>query len=329
MRKLNSAVVGCGAIFENHALGINNLKNANLYAVCDTNIERLNEKAEKYNCKAFSSFDELIRDEEVDVIHICTPHYLHVPMAIEAMKNGKHVLLEKPMALDAQQAQQLVDCEEKYKVSLGICFQNRFNSTNIRVKELIESGCLGKIYSVKATLYWHRDEEYYLKSDWRGRWATEGGGLLINQAIHTLDLLMWFFGDVEKVEATVSNHKLKNIIEVEDTSEAYIKFKNGVEGYFYGTNTYPINEAVSIEIVSENANIKLQERLEVIYNNGSKETLEEVRKKGEKGYWGLSHGKLIEKFYSCINHKKFEICPEEGIKSLQFIEKIRESSNKK
>ncbi len=329
MNRLNAAIIGCGAIHGNHANPIISCPEANLVAVCDINEEKARAVAEKYNCRFYTDYKEMLDQADIDVVHICTPHYVHAPMAVDAMRKGKHVLTEKPMAMTPEEAREMIRVSEETERVLGVCFQNRYNATSVKIKELLESGKAGRILGAKAFVTWHRDEKYYTESGWRGTWETEGGGVLINQAIHTLDLLQWFLGDIESIHANVDTRLLKGVIAVEDTAEATIRYRNGASALFYATNCYPANSPVEIEIICENATIKLSDQLTIKYKDGETETVsEENPKTGEKSYWGSSHKYLIHDFYKKLSEgAPFGIDGKAGIKALEMIRAIYVSSN--
>jgi len=326
MDLLKVAIVGCGSIYENHAKALNDYEGAELHTFCDIKVDRALDAVKKYGGSATSDFNEVVNDNEIDVVHICTPHYLHTPMAIEALKHGKHVLLEKPMAMNSEEAEKLIKVAEESDRHIGICFQNRYNDTNVKIKELLDSKETGAILGARAFVTWHREGKYYSESDWRGKWSTEGGGVLINQAIHTIDLLQWFLGDIESVSGNAATRKLGDLIEVEDTAEAYIKFKNGAGALFFGSNCYAINAPISIEIVCENATLRLEDELIIKWKDGRVETCYENKETGEKSYWGLGHSKLIKDFYNSIETgKQFAITPREGAIAIKIIDDIRKS----
>ena len=151
--------------------------------------------------------------EHPDIVHVCTPHHLHAPMAIECLRRGVHVLLEKPVATTVADGEAVVRAAEASTATVGVCFQNRFNPTVRAIRDLLDAGTLGDLLGGRAAVTWFRDESYYEARPWRGRWAESGGGVLINQAIHTLDLLQWFLGDVTTVRGvatragTVGQHR--------------------------------------------------------------------------------------------------------------------------
>ena len=174
---------------------------------------------------AYASLEEMLENEQVDVLHICTPHYLHTPMAVYALEKGVHVFTEKPPAISRDQFATLKAAAKENHARLGICFQNRYNESTKAMEEILASGENGKIVGARAFVSWMRTKEYYAESDWRGKWETEGGGCLINQSVHTLDLLNLFMGGQPvETQAHMMNYHLKDVIEVEDTVSAYIRY---------------------------------------------------------------------------------------------------------
>ncbi|HEX3047705.1 MAG TPA: Gfo/Idh/MocA family oxidoreductase [Bacillota bacterium] len=298
MEGFQSAIIGCGSIFGVHAKAVQQLDEARLAAVVDINETKAAEAAERYNCSSYTDYRQMLQDKQIQVVHICTPHYLHAEMAIAALQSGKHVLVEKPMAITFADAETMIRIARETGKRLGICFQNRYNFTASRIKNLLDSGRAGKVLHAKAAVKWHRDAAYYQNCGWKGKWATEGGGVLINQAIHTLDLLQWFLGEITSITGAVATTGLRNIIEVEDTAEAVIKFKNGVTADFFATNCHPVDEPVELEIECEQLNLKLAGELMIQSRDGQVERVAEVNTRtGAKAYWGCSHAALIADFY--------------------------------
>lgn len=328
MSKLRAAIIGCGAIHKTHAQAIIDNPNAELVSVVDIDAEKAEQSAKLYNCRYFTDYKDMLNDKEIDVVHLCTPHYLHAPMAIDSMLAGKHVLTEKPAAIKSSDVMRMAEVSKNTGKSLGVCFQNRFNNTSARIKEILSSGKAGKILGAKAMVTWKRDEEYYASGYWRGTWEMEGGGVLINQSIHTLDLLQWFCGDVVKIKGSYDTRLLKHVIEVEDTAEATLIFKNGSAGLFYATNCYAAHSPVEIEIICENALIKLSDNLTITYKSGETEHVSDsLSSVPGKSYWGSGHAVLIDEFYNCIlEQRPFLIGPEEGVKTIKLIEGIYESA---
>jgi len=325
---LNAAVVGCGAIAPMHINSLLDFSDRKLYAVADIIKERADDFSRRFNCKAYYSFDDVLEDDNIDVIHICTPHFLHAEMIIRGLRAGKHVLCEKPLAISFSQAEEILKAAESCQRIAGICFQNRYKETSRKVKELLSSGRVGKVLGAKAFVTWHRDRNYYASSPWRGKWATEGGGVLINQAIHTIDLLRWFLGDVDRVEGTISTRLINDVIEVENSAEALISFKSGVNALLYATSCYCVDSPVVIEIFCESARIFMDDSLTVTFSDGSKEFYHEVDiNTGCKLCWGDYHCRLIDEFYNCIaSGRPFPVSLEEGYKTLKIVLDIYKSN---
>ena len=223
---LRVGIIGCGCIFTMHATSCSHLENAMLVGVCDIKKERADAAAEKYNVKAYYDYKELINRENIDVVHVCVPHYLHPIISKYAIEAGVNVLCEKPMSIKYEDALENVVLAEKNNVKHGIIFQCRFNDSAKLVKEKIEDGTLGKIISARVVLTWSKPDEYYSLSDWKGTWDKEGGGVLIDQAIHSVDLANWFINDeVESVQAHMSNRG-HSIMEVDDTAKIFTNPSN-------------------------------------------------------------------------------------------------------
>lgn len=289
----NVCVVGYGAIGPLHADGISRAKNARLYAVCDINQEKINRCQKKYeNVIGYEDFYEMLKNDKIDSVHICTPHYLHYEMIAAALKAGKTVVSEKPVTITREDFDKLLANENRDK--LALVFQNRLNPCIKMLKSVIEEKKLGEIRCARAILTWQRTREYYLADVWRGKWATEGGGLLINQAVHTLDLMSYLIGDIQTVKANMATYALNDTIEVEDTLSAYFKYTSGVTGVFFGTNAYGANNSPEIEIRFAHGIARYMD--DKLYINGEV-VCENVTATGEKAYWGTTHGNLVVNFY--------------------------------
>ena len=301
---MNIAIVGCGAIAHTHATSIFNIGGNNLVAFADIRLDRAEEFSKKFGGKAYSSLEEMIEMEKIHVLHICTPHYLHTAMALYALELGVHVFMEKPPVISKEQLSQLEQIHSNAR--LGFCFQNRYNPSVIKVKEMLSNNELGSILGVRGILTWNRPLEYYKKSDWRGRLETEGGGVLINQAIHTMDLMQYFIGDKPvSVDAMITNHHLKDEIEVEDTMSAWIQYPK-LNACFYATSAYCKNSAPLIELECEKGTIRLEDMVVTYYEpDGTVNSIPIERKVGYgKSYWGAGHEDCIRDFYRCITNEQ-------------------------
>lgn len=302
---MRAAIVGCGSIAHVHAAAIHQIEGTELVAFADIVPERARNFQEKYGGKAYASLEEMLDCEKIDVLHICTPHYLHVPMLLYAVKHNVHVFSEKPPVISAKQLHQLLNL--KTSKHFGFCFQNRYNASIRLVKEMLASGVTGKILGARGIVTWGRDASYYTDSGWRGRLATEGGGVLINQSIHTMDLLVYLLGKPLEVEASIQNHHLKNIIEVEDTMEAYIRFA-GLDAIFYASTAYSENVPPIIELSCENLLIRIEDQSVIcLRRDGTVETPELPHTKAPgKNYWGSGHQSCIQDFYlSILENRNF------------------------
>ena len=299
-KNIRAAIVGCGGIAKVHAKCLSQIENVKLIAFADKAVEKAETFSQEFKGNYYASLEDMISLEEIDVLHICTPHYLHVPMAVYALEHGIHVFMEKPPVISYEQLKQLQNVStDQY---LGICFQNRYNPSVIQVKKLLDSGVPGKITGGRAIVTWSRGEEYYTQSGWRGELKTEGGGVLINQAIHTLDLLTLFLGKPLKAEAVLANHHLKGIIEVEDMMEAWITYQDNRNACFYATTAYGVDMPPLIEIVCENMTIRMEELEVTCYEKSGKVTHLPIEAKGAlgKSYWGAGHMDCIRDFYNSI-----------------------------
>jgi predicted dehydrogenase len=296
---IHAAIIGCGSVAPVHAHALKQLSNVELVACADTNIERAQRMAGEYNIRAYASMEELLASEQVQVVHLCTPHYLHTPMAEAAAARGIHVFTEKPPVISREQWARLKKASDAVRV--GVCFQNRYNEGVVQMKKLLGEGSLGKALGARAFVTWTRDRGYYENSGWRGQLATEGGGALINQAIHTLDLMVYLMGKPSNVESSLSNHHLKGIIQVEDALEVYMTFEQA-PGLFYATTAYCMNSPVLLEIACENGTLRLEgQALSLLWKDGRIQRLEyEAPLNVAKDYWGGSHITCIADFYDAL-----------------------------
>jgi len=296
---LNAVIIGCGAISVVHAHAINNSEFAKLYGVCDTDKDKLDAAVEKHGCKGYTSIEEVLEDENVDVVHICTPHYLHAPMLEASVKAGKKVVVEKPMTMNFDQYRHAYAVVKEYDGAVCSIIQNRFNPCIVKIKEMIESGKYGNVTGLRGILTWKRDAKYYASGPWRGKWATEGGGVVINQALHTIDLLCYLGKKPKSVKANYDNRSLQGIIEVEDTAEATIRMEDGINALFYATNAYCRDSCYDLEVVMENAYLKyMLNNLYLIENGEMTMICSDKADVCGKACWGGGHATVIGNFYS-------------------------------
>lgn len=334
-KMLEVSLVGCGNISATHLPILSSLNCVRLSSVCDIVQQKADSAAKKYTCKAFYDFETMLVKDKPDCVHICTPHYLHTAMAETALKMGINVLCEKPLAIDKKSLDSLRMAAQKSNAILGVCFQNRYNEAVIKTKEIINSNHFGKLIAAKGNVSWFRNKDYYSDS-WHGKLSKEGGGVLVNQAVHTADLLRFLVGsNVKKVEAHVFNDSLKGICEVEDTAAVRYEFENGVIGILNATNAFSLNADVTLDFYFEHGDKLHIEGLELyrFKNDGNVERLTEVSqdKFHGKTYWGNGHEALISDFYRCvIEHCPFSIDALEGGKATEeFIAAYKSSKSQK
>jgi len=245
-REIGFGVVGLG-MGKHHALAITNARSARLVAVCDVDEERLKQVMAQYGCRGYGEYRELLADEEVEVVAICTPSGMHVDMALEAVALGKHLIVEKPVDIRVDKIERLIEAGRNAGVKMQAIFQSRTVPLHRRMKEAISEGRLGKLIGVHATLPWYRKQTYYEgpHGSWKGTWAMDGGGSLMNQGVHTVDLVQWLVGRVRSVMGAFGVYAHE--IETEDTSVAVLKFENGEQKMLrlYGPKEQVESEGVS------------------------------------------------------------------------------------
>ncbi len=322
-----AAVIGMGVIAPIHFAAIKDNQNITLVGVCDIEEGKRAEAPE--GVPFFTDYKEMIREVKPDVVHICLPHYLHVPVSEEAARMGVHVFCEKPVAMNRKEAQEFAEFEAAHpQIHMGICLQNRSNESVERLKELIDSGEYGAVTGIRGTVPWYREKEYYEVQPWRGKWETAGGGCMINQSVHTLDLMYHLGGPVREIKA-VTAQLLDYGIEVEDTVAARLTFENGANGVFLATIANYENESVQISVRTERARFLIMDNiLYRIGDDGSKELLmEDAKLPGTKFYYGASHGKLIAKFYQALEDGSQDyLHVRDAVMSIRLIDAIHESS---
>jgi UDP-N-acetyl-2-amino-2-deoxyglucuronate dehydrogenase len=238
-KKFGFAIIGTGGIAGIHAKAIGAIENATLLGVQDITKSIAEAFAREYNCAAYDSLDDLLKLDELDIVCICTPSGAHLEPAIKSIEAGKHCLIEKPLEVTLKKCDKIIDAAKQRGVTVAVVFPTRFYEPSLVLKNAIENGRFGKLVLGSAYVKWHRSEAYYNSAAWRGTWELDGGGALMNQAIHSVDMLQWCMGPVESVQASRGNILHKNI-EVEDTVVAVLKFASGALGTIEcSTAVYP------------------------------------------------------------------------------------------
>ncbi len=236
MKTYNIAILGCGKVAHLHAKAIKNLPNARLAAVWSRTPKSAIVFAAKYGTTFYAEIGNMVKSKKIDLAIVCTPHPFHLEPVLEAAKAGVNVLVEKPLASTLEDSDKMISACKKAGVKLGVISQRRWYEPVKRVKAAIDDGKIGKpVFGTVNMLGW-RDKEYYDADEWRGTWDMEGGGVLVNQAPHQLDILLWFMGEIDEVYGQWRNLN-HPYIEVEDTAVAIVKFKNGAIGNIIVSNS--------------------------------------------------------------------------------------------
>ncbi|MGE7983307.1 Gfo/Idh/MocA family protein [Solibacillus sp. NPDC093137] len=323
---LKIGVIGLGDISKIHIPAIQSNPYVELAAVCDIDPEM---EGTVEGPVFYTDYHKMLEKETLDCVHICLPHHLHYTATKACVEKGIHVFQEKPLALDANEGKSLVELEAlNPNIKIGISLQNRRNETVIKLLEISASGEYGKILGIKGLVAWFRPKEYYDIKPWRGQMKYAGGGVMINQALHTIDLMQLFGGEIKTIKGSI-DELLDYGLDVEDTATARIEFINGAKGLLFATNANAENSSVELELLFEKGKFTIKDSiLTETLVDGTKLKLEEDRKlPGMKFYYGASHVKLINEFYECIRHNTDGyIKAKDAQVSMEMINAIRQSS---
>jgi predicted dehydrogenase len=236
MDKLKTGIIGCGKVAHIHANALKNIPESEFTAVCGRNIEKAKIFADQYDVRAFSNISEMISKTGIEAVIIGTPHPAHAIPTIEAIESGANVIVEKPMASSLEDCDAMIESANLNNKKLSVISQRRLYAPAQRIKNAINDGKIGKPVLGTVNMLGWRNKDYYDSDPWRGTWKAEGGGVLVNQAPHQLDLLLWYMGDIDELYGSWANLN-HPYIEVEDTSIAVIKFKNGALGNIVVSNS--------------------------------------------------------------------------------------------
>jgi UDP-N-acetyl-2-amino-2-deoxyglucuronate dehydrogenase len=325
VKKLNFGIIGCGRIAYKHAEAIKKNVKANLLCVCDIIEERAAEYKDKYGAEAhFTDYRKMLEYSGLDVVNICTPSGMHAEMGIAAAQAGKHVIVEKPMALSLKDADDLIGACDESGVKLAVCFQNRFNPPVQKLRRALEEGRFGKLTHASAIVRWFRPQDYYDQAPWRGTRVMDGG-CLMNQSIHNIDLLQWMMGPVESVFGyTVTNLRK---IECEDVGVAVLKFKNGALGVIEASTTiYPENLEETLNIFGEKGTVVLGgiavNKIETwkFADSTDENGAIDQHQQDVPNVYGFGHEALVEDFINAvINNSEPYITGREGRNALEIV----------
>lgn len=332
-KKLNFAIVGCGVIAPCHVSAIKSIEDANLYSVCDIIPEKADKFAEDNGVdRVYYDYREMLENPEIDVVCVCVPSGLHAEVSVAAAKKGKHIVCEKPLEITGEKIEAIIKAVRENNVKMQCIFQRRTMSSAIATRKAIAEGKLGKIVLADAYLKYYRSQEYYNSAGWRGTWELDGGGALMNQGVHGIDLLTWMVGEnVEKVFARAG--ALVRDIEVEDTTVALLCFAGGGYGVIEGATTVYPGLDTRFEVHGEKGTI--------IFTDSGIEKWEFIGEKvprpmeSEKlggasdpsKIASIGHSILIEDMVDAIKKDKEPmIPPEEGRKAVNLILSIYKSA---
>lgn len=323
-------VIGCGVIAPNHIKALLENETTELVAVCDIIEDRARARAEMGKCAYYTDYHKMLEEVKPDAVHLCLPHYLHSPVAIDCMRAGADVLSEKPMDASYEAAVRMKEVSEVTGRRLGVIFQNRYNPENEAVYRSLQNGEMGKLISLRGEVCWKRDQAYYNSGEWRSDYATAGGGVLINQAIHTLDLLRYFAdSEVVDVRATVSHHG-DTAAEVEDTAEGLILFENGTRALFYFTINNFEDEDIRVTIKCEKARVESRAGDCCIHFSDGHDVHvsdeEHTKNAGAKACYGSSHAVQIADFYSDPDGSRARWMMDEALKTQKLVDAILKAS---
>ncbi|MCW7999848.1 oxidoreductase [Clostridium sp. cpc1] len=337
---LKFAIIGCGRISHKHIEALaNNSKEAELVAVCDIVAEKMDKDIEEYyeylkemnltkEVKKYIDYKEMLGKEDIDVVAICTESGYHAKHAIDCLNAGKHVLVEKPMALSSSDADKIIRIAKEKNLKLGICHQNRFNPPIQKLRRAIEEGRFGKIINGTARILWNRNDDYYKQAEWRGTKELDGGTLM-NQCIHNIDLLQWMMGsEVERIHAERDTF-LRNI-EMEDFGAILIRFKNGSIGIVEGSAcVYPKNLEETLSIFGEKGTVVIGglavNEIKTWQLADERDYDKEDESTEVDSVYGSGHTPLYKDFIDAIkNDREPLINGEEGKKALEIILKAYE-----
>lgn len=322
-KTLGFGVVGCGRIAKNHLEAIAAIPEARLVAVCDNDADALRRATERYACPGYGNHRDMLTNPEIDVVNICTPSGWHARIAIDAMTAGKHVLVEKPMAMSLTEADAMVATADKHGVKLGVMHQNRFNSAIVKLRRALEQGKFGKLTHGSAVVRWARDYNYYRQAPWRGTWAHDGG-CLMNQSIHNIDLLQWMMGPVESVFAYTATNVRK--IEAEDVAVAVLRFASGALATIEATTTiYPRNLEETLNIFGTTGTAVIGgvavNKIENWRFDGEDEATALAEQFREPpNVYGFGHADIIADFIGAVKQGRSPAVPgREGRKAVEII----------
>lgn len=332
---MHIGLIGGGNISETHARAALAIPGVTIAAIYGTNSEKVARLSHDFKAKPYDDFDAVLAHRPMDLVILGSPSGLHAEQGIAAARRGIHVLTEKPIDISTQRAEALIVSADKANVKLGVIFQDRLKPDIRRLKQWIDSGVLGKPLLVDARVKWYRPPEYYSASKWRGTFALDGGGALINQGIHTVDLLVWLLGDVACVQARTAT--LLHNIEAEDTALALLDFANGARGTLLATTTAYPGYARRVEITGTEGTVILEHDRIIaaslcnpppdVAEAAPVDTNPSATSAAVTDFRG--HQAILEDFLAAIQQDRVPVCDgREGRRSLALVESIYGSASR-
>ncbi len=334
-------IVGLGLIAEFHAKAIEALSGGVIYSCMDVAEERVNAFSNKFACKGYTNLDDMLKDQDLDIVTICTPSGAHMEPALKIIEAGHHLIVEKPLEITLDRCDRILSASKNKGVRVSTIFPSRFHEASLTVKDAINRNRFGKFVLGDAYIKWHRTQEYYDNGGWHGTKSLDGGGALMNQSIHAIDLLQWFMGPVVSVQAYTGTMGHERI-EVEDVATAIIKFKNGALGVIEGSTAVYPGYLKKIELAGTEGSIVLEEsdlkewhfKDEIPEDN---EIREKFASKTDSGGGASDPGAIsfkphqwqFEDFINSLDSgRKSSVEGDEGRKAVEIILAIYESADK-
>ncbi|MDF2510733.1 MAG: gfo 1 [Herbinix sp.] len=330
MKKLRIGIIGCGrisSVYRDAFLKLEDL--IEVVVAVDKDIERAKRFSDDFpGCIFADNLTSVITSATIDVMHVLTPHFLHKDHVIQCLEAGINVLTEKPIAISMEDAYEMCAVARKTGKKLGVIFQNRYIDGIVHAKKMLLEGRMGKITGAWSSLNWWRPPSYY-ECDWKGTWEKEGGGVVIDQAIHSIDLVRYLMDcEVKSVKGHIDTRILSHI-EVEDVADAAITFENGAVYSFYACNYFTANSLIQIMVSTEKGTISLSGDTVTIHLDGKDTVIENSSDAGreEHAYWGKCHLDQIKDYYNCLlKNRPVPIAPEDATKTLEIVLAIYQSS---
>lgn len=324
-------IIGCGSVADFHVEAIGQIEHARLTYVSSRNKNRAKEIADQTGCAFTTDYRELLTSPDVDIVCVTTSSGSHAEIGLEVIRAGKHLIVEKPVAMNTEQAEQLIQAAEEHGVTLSVISQRRFEPQHQAVKDVLDQGALGKLLLIEVSLPFYRSQEYYDSADWRGTLA-EDGGALMNQGIHSLDLMLWFGGEIRTVSGAIATQTHR--MEAEDLGLAIVQFASGAFGTIMASTSIQPGFPAALNIYGERGTIKLEGSSIVHWTVPG---VDEPERKPAASYGGVSdprsivpdyhRNQMINVIQSIEAGAKPAVTGEDGWRAVQLVESIYASSS--